>query len=91
MRDNKRLATIRKFPCVRCGGRPSQAAHSNSSKHGKGRGIKACDSKTVSLCASCHEAFDQFKLGTRQESETMFERWLEKTERMLNLDNNEIF
>ena len=73
MRDNKRLATIRKFPCVRCGGRPSQAAHSNSSKHGKGRGIKACDSKTVSLCASCHEAFDQFKLGNREESEALFD------------------
>lgn len=91
MRDNKRLATIRKFPCVRCGGRPSQAAHSNSSKHGKGRGIKACDSKTVSLCASCHEAFDQFKLGNREESEALFDGWLEKTERMLNLKDDEVF
>lgn len=92
MRDNKRLATIRKFPCVRCGGRPSQAAHSNSSKHGKGRGIKACDSKTVSLCASCHEAFDQFKLGNREESEALFDVWLVKTNRMLNIGyNNEVF
>lgn len=92
MRDNKRLATIRKFPCVRCGGRPSQAAHSNSSKHGKGRGIKACDSKTVSLCASCHEAFDQFKLGYREESEALFDGWLVKTNRMLNIGyNNEVF
>ena len=91
MRDNKRLATIRKFPCVRCGGRPSQAAHSNSSKHGKGRGIKACDSKTVSLCASCHEAFDQFKLGNREESEALFDGWLEKTERMLNLKDDEVY
>lgn len=92
MRDNKRLATIRKFPCVRCGGRPSQAAHSNSSKHGKGRGIKACDSKTVSLCASCHEEFDQFKLGNREDSEALFDGWLGKTNRMLNIGyNNEVF
>lgn len=91
MRDNKRLATIRKFPCVRCGGRPSQAAHSNSSKHGKGRGIKACDSKTVSLCASCHEAFDQFKLGNREESEALFDGWLVKTNRMLEIKDCDVF
>ncbi|WP_335961640.1 hypothetical protein [Acinetobacter haemolyticus] len=91
MRDHKRLAAIRKLPCVKCGGGPSQAAHSNSSKHGKGRGIKASDEFTVPLCYSCHSAFDKFELGTRQESEAMFEQWLEKTERMLNLDNNEIF
>lgn len=86
MRDSKRLAAIRRLPCVRCGSSPSQAAHSNSSKHGKGRGIKACDSKTLSLCASCHAAFDQFRLGTRQESEAMFDQWLEKTELMLKID-----
>ncbi|EYS55603.1 hypothetical protein K004_1061 [Acinetobacter baumannii 16553_8] len=38
------------------------------------------------MCAICHGLFDQFNLGTRQESEAMFERWLEKTERMLNID-----
>ena len=91
MRDRKRLAAIRKLPCVKCGKPNSQAAHSNSSKHGKGRGIKASDEFTVPLCYSCHSAFDKFELGTRQESEAMFEQWLEKTERMLNLDNNEIF
>jgi hypothetical protein len=92
MRDHKRLAAIRKLPCVRCGQSPSQAAHSNSSKHGKGRGIKASDEFTVPLCAICHSQFDQFKLGTRQESEALFDQWLEKTERMLNLRNdNEVF
>ncbi|MFX6080432.1 hypothetical protein ABTF33_09670 [Acinetobacter baumannii] len=91
MRSTKRLNEIRALPCVRCGQSPSQAAHSNSSKHGKGRGIKASDEFTVALCHKCHSAFDKFELGTRQESEAMFERWLEKTERMLNLDNNEIF
>ncbi len=91
MRDNKRLATIRKFPCVRCGGRPSQAAHSNSSKHGKGRSIKASDEFTVPLCFKCHAAFDRFELGNREESEKLFEQWLVKTERMLNLNDDEVF
>lgn len=88
MRDAKRLAAIRKLPCVRCGYPHSQAAHSNSGKHGKGRGIKASDEFTVPLCAICHGLFDQFNLGTRQESEAMFERWLEKTERMLKIEND---
>lgn len=91
MRSTKRLNEIRKLPCIKCGQSPSQAAHSNSSKHGKGRGIKASDEFTVPLCYSCHSAFDKFELGTRQESEAMFERWLEKTERMLNLNNDEVF
>ncbi|EHU1527881.1 DUF968 domain-containing protein [Acinetobacter baumannii] len=88
MRSKKRLSEIRALPCVRCGQSPSQAAHSNSSKHGKGRGIKASDEFTVPLCAICHGLFDQFNLGTRQESEAMFERWLEKTERMLKIEND---
>jgi hypothetical protein len=37
MRDTKRLAAIRKLPCIRCGGGPSQAAHSNFGEHGKGK------------------------------------------------------
>ncbi|MEO4086451.1 hypothetical protein ABH296_12435 [Acinetobacter pittii] len=91
MRDAKRLKAIRLLPCVRCGSSPSQAAHSNSSKHGKGRGIKSSDLYTVALCAACHAAFDQFKLGTRQESEALFDGWLEKTNRMLNLKDDEVF
>lgn len=91
MRSKKRLNEIRKLPCVRCGQSPSQAAHSNSSKHGKGRGIKASDEFTVPLCYSCHSAFDKFELGTRQESEAMFEQWLEKTERLLNIKDQDVF
>lgn len=91
MRDAKRLAAIRELPCVRCGQSPSQAAHSNSGKHGKGRGIKASDEFTVPLCHSCHSQFDQFKLGTRQESEALFEVWLEKTNRMLKLKEQDVF
>ena len=90
MRNNFRLNQVRQLPCIRCGQSPSQAAHSNSSKHGKGRGIKASDQFTIPLCAICHAAFDKFELGTRQESEDMFEKWLEKTERMLRKDD-EVF
>jgi len=89
MRSTKRLNEIRQLPCVRCGSSPSQAAHSNSGKHGKGRGIKASDEFTVALCFRCHHLFDTFQLGTRQESEALFDGWLEKTNTMLNLNNNE--
>lgn len=91
MRDAKRLAEIRKLPCVRCGNPNSQAAHSNSAKHGKGRGIKASDLFVIPLCFKCHAAFDRFELGSRAESEAMFEKWLVKTELMMNQINKEIF
>ncbi|KJV37864.1 hypothetical protein VH96_14500 [Acinetobacter indicus] len=91
MLDSKRLAEIRKLPCVRCGQVPSQAAHSNSAKHGKGRGIKADDAYTVPLCVGCHQRFDRFELGTRTESEAMFEKWLVRVNRILNQTDKEIF
>ena len=91
MRDSKRLAAIRKLPCIRCGNPDSQAAHSNSSKHGKGRGIKSSDLFVIPLCHSCHAAFDRFELGNRAESEAMFDRWLERTNRMLKMESKEVF
>ena len=91
MRDAKRLAAIRKLPCVRCGNPNSQAAHSNSAKHGKGRGIKASDACVIPLCAICHAAFDRFELGNRAESEAMFEKWLVRVNRMLVMEDKEIF
>ena len=91
MRSPKRLAEIRKLPCIRCGNPHSQAAHSNSSRDGKGRGIKADDSKTVCLCHSCHFQFDTFQLGSRAESEAMFDQWLIKTNRMMQMEDKEVF
>ena len=91
MRNPKRLAAIRKLPCIRCGNPNSQAAHSNSSRDGKGRGIKADDSKTISLCHSCHFKFDTFQLGNRAESEAMFDRWLVRVNRMLVMEDREVF
>ena len=91
MRDAKRLAAIRKLPCVRCGNPNSQAAHSNSAKHGKGRGIKASDAFVIPLCAICHAAFDRFELGSREQSEVMFEQWLVRVERMMGKKDEEYF
>ena len=91
MRDAKRLAAIRKLPCVRCGNPNSQAAHSNSSRAGKGRGIKASDAFVIPLCATCHAAFDRFELGNRAESEAMFEKWLVRVNRMLVMEDKEVF
>ena len=91
MRSPKRLAEIRKLPCVRCGNPNSQAAHSNSSRDGKGRGIKASDAFVIPLCAICHAAFDRFELGNRAESEAMFEKWLMRVNRMLVMEDKEVF
>jgi len=91
MRNAKRLAAVRLLPCIRCGQVPSQAAHSNSAKHGKGRGIKASDLFTVPLCHSCHFKFDTFQLGDRAESEAMFDQWLIKTNRMMQMEDKEVF
>ena len=91
MRNPKRLAAIRKLPCIRCGNPNSQAAHSNSAKHGKGRGIKASDEFTVPLCHSCHFQFDTFQLVNRVESEAMFDWWLVRVERMLVMEDREVF
>ena len=91
MRSPKRLAEIRKLPCVRCGSPNSQAAHSNSAKHGKGRGIKSSDAFVIPLCAICHAAFDRFELGNRAESEAMFDHWLVKVNRMLVMEDKEVF
>ena len=90
MHNPKRLAAIRKLPCIRCGNPNSQAAHSNSAKHGKGRGIKASDAFVIPLCVICHAAFDRFELGNRAESEAMFEKWLVKTELMMR-KNEDVF
>lgn len=91
MRDAKRLAAIRKLPCVMCGGGPSQAAHSNFGEHGKGKGIKADDKYTISLCHSCHQWFDQYRGMGLVESKEWFDKMLDKTERMLNLKDDEVF
>ena len=90
MRNLKRLAQIRKLPCVVCGRSPVDAAHSNQSKHGKGMGLKACDSKTIPLCRNHHVEYDQFQKMNRSESVEWFDKMLEKTELMMRKDD-EVF
>lgn len=91
MRDRKRLAAIRKLPCVVCGRSPVDAAHSNQSAHNKGLGIKASDEFTIPLCRQHHIEYDQFQKMNRSQSVEWFAKMLEKTERMLNLKDEEIF
>lgn len=91
MRSAKRLNAIRKLPCVMCGRTPVDAAHSNQGAHNKGMGLKACDSKTIPLCRQHHIEYDQLLTMTRSEAVEWFERMLEKTERMLNFKDDEVF
>ena len=68
MRDSTRLQEIRKMPCCECGADPpSQAAHSNFSIHGKGRGIKASDEYVIPLCHKHHHQFDTYSMGMNRE------------------------
>lgn len=92
MRDSKRLAEIRKLPCVRCGNPPpSEACHANWAEFGKSMGKKASDEYTVALCRVCHKNLDEYKLGNREQSKAMFEKWLVKTELMMGQTDKEIF
>ena len=91
MRDAKRLAAVRKLPCVRCGQSPSQAAHSNWSEHGKGRGIKADDQFTIPLCHRCHQWLDQYQCMNRDESKAWFMQMLSKVNRMMQMEDKEVF
>lgn len=92
MRNPKRLAAIRKLPCVNCGKpAPSEAAHANWSEYGKAFSRKSDDQYTISLCRVCHFDFDTYAKMNRSESVDWFAKMLEKTNRMLNVDNKEVF
>ena len=71
IRSPKLLKNCRILPCqiCFCFEETVVAAHSNSSKHGKGRSIKADDNMVAALCYSCHMMIDQGKGLTRQERE----------------------
>lgn len=71
-RSEKHLRNVAALDCQSCGlGGPSQAAHSNSSRHGKGRSIKASDIYTAALCPRCHVEVDSGKL-TREQREAIW-------------------
>ena len=92
MRSPKRLAEIRKLPCVRCGNpAPSEACHANWAEFGKSMGKKASDEYTVALCRVCHYLLDTYQLGSREETKKLFEQWLVKTELMMGKRDEEYF
>lgn len=63
MTNNQRFKALRGLPCCRCGKSPCDVAHANWQEMGKGKGIKADDSYTISLCRACHQNFDTYSLG----------------------------
>lgn len=91
MSEIKRLTEIRKLPCVECGKRPVDVAHSNFSEHGKGKGIKADDRYTIPLCRNCHMNFDLYVNKNREQSKVWFLKHLETTDRMLSVSDEECF
>ncbi len=52
----KYLAFVRLQPCCRCGARPPNHAH-HEILNGRGKSQKAPDSRTLPLCARCHDDF----------------------------------
>lgn len=63
---NKKLTQSAKHePCVNCGADDGTIvwAHSNSSRHGKGMGIKAHDFFGAYLCHKCHSKFDEYSVA----------------------------
>ncbi len=68
IRSRKLLEAVAGLPCQVCGLEgQTQAAHSNQSAHGKGRGIKASDVYTAALCCACHYHIDQGTGYSKQE------------------------
>lgn len=68
-----RLNQIRQLPCSSCfAPPPSQAAHANWGKYGKGMGIKADDEYTIPLCHQCHRWLDHYQGLDREQAELWF-------------------
>ena len=81
-RSKEHLKNVRSLPCCKCGVVNNiQAAHSNSSKFGKGRGIKSSDESCVSLCVNCHVAHD--RSWCREIAEADHKKWLKQTANLL--------
>lgn len=60
-RSRKLLDLAEGQPCMNCGAEDGTvvAAHSNLSRHGKGKSIKAHDCFVAFLCHRCHSWLDQ--------------------------------
>ena len=86
VRSKAILEACRAIPCQHCGTQDGTvvAAHSNQSRHGKGRGIKASDIYVAALCSVCHHQIDQGFLFSRVEKAVMWDEAHEKTVRLLH-------
>lgn len=74
-RSKALLVACREIPCQNCGVADGTvvAAHSNQSRHGKGKSIKASDEYVASLCHKCHADLDQGSHMTKGERVAMWE------------------
>jgi hypothetical protein len=75
------LRNAREIPCQHCGIDDGTvvAAHANSAKFGKGRGVKASDQYIAALCYKDHMELDQGSKMTKAEREQMWQAAHEKT------------
>lgn len=74
------------LPCIACGKEGySQVAHSNQSKHGKGKSIKASDEFTFPLCCprvfsmGCHTAHDLALDISKDERDALEDQYIATT------------
>lgn len=81
LRSKKYRELCRTIPCQNCftDDGTVAASHSNQSKHGHGRGIKASDEYCASLCSKCHYEVDQGKLYTREQKVEIWNQAHERT------------
>lgn len=84
IRSRQLLMAVASLPCQHCGRHGmTQAAHSNQSIHGKGRGIKASDIYAAALCCYCHAELDQGKKWDQEQKATVWGDAWRKTVRTL--------
>jgi hypothetical protein len=84
IRSKRLMEMYREIPCQHTGVSDGTVcgAHSNQSKHGKGRGIKASDQYCASLSADAHAWLD-FGPASREEKIEMWDKAHEKTVKAL--------
>ena len=83
-RSKTHLRNVAALDCQSCGrGGPSQAAHSNSAAHGKGKAIKASDQYTAALCPVCHQVVDSSNTLTREQREAIWHAAFRNTRSIL--------
>lgn len=82
-RNGKLLYVVREISCTADWPHDclhqSEAAHSNWSRHGKGKSIKAHDCFVAALCRNAHMELDQGSTFGREDRERIWQRCHERT------------